>query len=80
MLKKNNRIARITDQDDFELLDNDRLGNVLDDNEIIVCYNCSETEDSEEKDMNENNEPEKRRVQVSSVNKTSESESAKKEA
>lgn len=56
MLKKRNNIARITDQDDFELLDNDKLGNILDDNEIIVCYSCTDGENSKEGSKNKSEE------------------------
>lgn len=56
MLKKRNKIAHITDQDDFELLDNDKLGNILDDNEIIVCYSCTDGENSKEGSKNKSEE------------------------
>lgn len=75
MLKKRNNITRITDQDDFELLDNDKLGNILDDNEIIVCYSCTDGENNKE---GSKNRLEEKPVKSLSESKIEEQERTKK--
>lgn len=41
VVKEKHNFSYITDQDGFELLDKDKIGNVLSDNEIIIGYNYS---------------------------------------